>query len=175
MGYRNYVGYRNYIGRIKKDDLTKLMLKMSYELKREATEELYEIGKYYSRPDDGFEIIYDLSDTDTEYMIITRDSLKAIIKQYSEMHLDYLKSLIKTDDELTNEEKAKKELGYLDTPKRYIEKKISEWKRPGRLVYDLGTGNRLVKSWAIEYEVFELVKIYKEFDEEKYHMVYRGY
>jgi hypothetical protein len=169
------MGYRNYIGRIKKNDITKLMLTMNREFRDEATEELYEIGKYYSSPENGFEVICDLSDTDVEYKVITKNSLRAIIKQFSQFHLDFLKSLTKTDDELTIEEKADKELGYLKNIKEYIQEQIYSWEKPEALIYDLDDPNRLVKSWNYQYAVIELVKIYKEFDDEEYSLVFMGH
>lgn len=170
------MGYRNYISRIKKSDLPKLSLLDDYDFRRDMTEELHEIGKYYDHPDDEWEELYDFGDDDTEYKIITKKSLKAIIKQYEQSHLKYLQDLIKPDEELTEDDKMKIEFGYRDTPHKYVQKKIMEWERADSLVYDINdNSDRLVKSWAMEYEIFELIRIYKSFDEEKYYLVYEGH
>jgi hypothetical protein len=44
------------------------------------------------------------------------------------------------------------------------------------LPYDVDLSNsRLVSSWKYEYEIFELVKIYKTFDWKRNVMIYYGY
>ena len=41
--------------------------------------------------------------------------------------------------------------------------------------YDLENGDSITTSWKYEYEIFELVRIYKHFDWKKNVMVYYGY
>jgi hypothetical protein len=43
------------------------------------------------------------------------------------------------------------------------------------LPYDLKSGNEVTTSWKYEYNVFELVRIYKTFDFKKNHLIYYGY
>lgn len=183
---RNVLGYRNYIGKISREDLTKLLLihekpdseekfEMMWDFQRNVIDEMHEIGKYYDTPDDGFEVVHDLSDEDTELKIITHDSIKAIIRQYAQKHLDYLKDLMKPEEEMTEEEKFERKHGYKDTLKKHIESQIRQWERPEDLVYDIDLdSDRLVKSWNFQYELFELLHIYKSFDRENDYVVYTG-
>ena len=160
------MGYRNYISRIHKLEYTKCKLS-GLESLRDKTKDLHEIGKYYDAPD--FEIIDDVSDEDEEYMVITRDSLLAIIKDYSDRHLEFLKSL-KPMDELGGE-------GVYDNRnsiERFIQNQIRNWSEPEMLVYNLSRKDQLSSSFEVQYEVFDLIRIYKTFNEEKYYLVYRG-
>ncbi|MFW6002536.1 MAG: hypothetical protein ACOCQD_04275 [archaeon] len=50
-----------------------------------------------------------------------------------------------------------------------------EWEHTGTVVYNMREDiDCIVNSWEFEYEIFELVCLYKTFDEENYYLVYRG-
>jgi hypothetical protein len=169
------VGYRNHISRIEKKELPKLSLLDDHEYQREVTEDLYEIGKYYEHPDEDWEELYNFDSEDTEYKIITKESLKAIIRQFAKWHLEYLQGLVKSEENLTSTEKHERERGIRDTPLTYVQKKLMEWEMAESVVYDIDDdSHNIVHSWSYEYIVFELIHIYKTFDDEKYYLVYRG-
>lgn len=156
------MGYRNYISQIDKIEYTKSKLSGLEDL-REKTFDLHEIGKYYDSPK--LEVIDDVGDEDEEYMIITKESLLLLIKDYSDRHLEYLKSL-KPESELATYNKNR-------SVETFINKQIRNWSEPDMLVYNL-KGESLSSSFEVQYEVFDLVRIYKTFDENKYYLVYRG-
>lgn len=160
------MGYRNYISRIHKLEYTKCKLS-GLESLRDKTEDLHEIGKYYDSPD--LEIIDNVSDEDEEYMVITRDSLLAIIKDYSDRHLKFLKSL-KPMDELSEESVYDNR----NSAERFVQNQIRNWSDPEMLVYNLSSKDQLSSSFEVQYEVFDLIRVYKTFNEEKYYLVYRG-
>jgi len=175
------MGYRNYISRIKKEDLAKLLLLqdnggISYSARHDVTERLYEIGKHYDRPED-FEILNDLSDTDTdtEYIVITKNSLKAIIKQYAKMHLNYLNKIKIPTEKLDKDNIWRRNAGYLDSCDSYIKSQIHDWKRAETFIYNLDENtDQIVNSWSYQYEIFELVRIFKSFDYDNYYLIYEG-
>lgn len=159
------MGYRNYIGQINKLEYTKSKL-ANLEYLREMTTDLHEIGKYFDAP--SFDVIDDVSDEDEEYMVITRDSLLALIKNYSDRHLAYLKSL-KPESELSKESVYDNS----NSIERFVRNQIRSWSDPEMLVYNL-KGESLSSSFEFQYEVFDLIRIYKTFNEDKYYLVYRG-
>lgn len=173
---------------MKKEDLTKLLLlhkndwqneeefKKFYDYKHANVEELHEIGKYYEAPDDGFKVTHDLSDEDTEFKVITHESIKAIIRQYAAKHLEYLKKCAVMDKDLDERGLYEREHGYMDGAQQYVEKQIREWEKAEILLYDIDLDNpRLVKSWSYQFELFELLRIYKTFDRENDVVIYEGY
>lgn len=175
------MGYRNYISRVKKTDLAKILLLplddyKSHRYKRDHTEELYEIGKYYDAPEDGFEVTHDVSGDEEEWKIITHESLLAIIRQYAKMHLEYLQNCIKPEDEMTELEKHEREFGHSHTATQFIKGQISQWERPEQLIYNIDLeSDELVKSWNYQFVLFEILRIYKTFDTENYYVVYEGH
>lgn len=106
-----------------------------------------------------------MSDEDEEYLIITKDPLLAIIKDYSDRHLEYLKSL-KPENELNTYDKH-------NSVETFINNQIRCWSEPDMLVYNL-KGESLSSSFEVQYKVFDLIRIYKTFNDEDYYLVYRG-
>jgi hypothetical protein len=169
------MGYRNYISQIKKDDLKKLLeAKMdweeTWELFHDLTEELHELGKAYDKPE-GFEPKYDLSEDETEFIVIHLETLKEIIEQYADKHVAYLESLINPDEDYFADH---------HNPEDYVKAQIRHWKQHNskfyNTIYNIDKDNsKLVNSWEFQYEIFDLVRIYKTFDSENYELVYRGY
>ncbi len=158
------MGYRNYIARINKEDYVKSRLIDDEEYRHDKTEDLHEIGKYYDSPEEDWEVIDDFSGEEDEYVVITLESLKSIIKQYANNHLTYLKKL---DEE--------NEFGEVVTSKNYVEGQIRQWSQAESLVYNIDcSDDELVNSWSYEYTIFDLVRIYKTFDSENYYLIYRG-
>lgn len=172
------MGYRNYICTIDKTDYTKLRLLNEQteefeDFKHEKTNRLFEIGKYYNRPE-GFEIIDDLSDGDTEYVVITKNSLLAIIKDHARRHLDFLNDLVYEKD-LTDEDKEFRQLDGKKTVEQYIELEKRKWSEPEIYIYNTcPDSDVIVTSWAFQYEVFELLRIFKSIDDENNYVVFSG-
>lgn len=168
------MGYRNWICRVRKDvDLVGLQ---DYDYCYAVTERIYELGKYVDfEPEIILDLYEDQESPDGEYAIMDVDEIKKIVKWYSSLHLDYLKNLLKTEDELSPEEKLDYEFyGRRETPTSYVEKQIKRWEDPENMIYnnDLNS-SEIVKSWDFQYEIFELLHIYKTWDH-NYWMVWYG-
>lgn len=67
----------------------------------------------------------------------------------------------------------------LDRAKVYFNEKLNEWNNeivPELKPYDLNKENdNIVRSWLYEYEVFELVRIYKNFDWGNNSLIFMGW
>lgn len=156
-----------------------LLLKGSidiHEYRREKVEELYEIGKNYDSYPEGFDIIHDLSHEDGELIVVSHDSILAIVRDFAQKHLDYLKKMITPYEELSEIDKINKDLGHLDSAEDFVKRQINQFKEPELMVYDADLNSpNLVKSWNYQFELFEILRIYKTFDTEKYYVMYYGY
>ena len=166
------MGYRNYFGRILKSDFDKEKLK-DIEYRYEHTERLFELGKDVNYD---FEIkkFFDYNDYDTEYAIIELNTILQFVEDYRKRYVKYLERMIKPEEELSEDDK------YIlkydgNTLKGFIDSEIRNWKNAESLVYNIKKDDEtIVKSWSYNYEIFELLRIYKTFDEENYYLVWIG-
>ena len=156
------MGYRNYLSKIKKEDFVDCRQLWDYE--DGVITELYELGKYVdSEISEGLITIGEDDSEDGEFSIIDIESIPIIVSHYTEKHLNFLNSL----KEGTN-------LQY--SPESYIDNQIREWSEPEIFIYDLYKGReKLVSSWEFQYEIFDLIRIYKTFDVENYYLLWLGY
>lgn len=177
------MGYRNYIGKLKKD----LHRDTSYEyvLKNygekdenydyldicELTEELYCFGKYVEFKNlnkyltDYFkeEKIHSKLDQEYEFKQISKSGLLLIIEDYRIKISEQYKALI--------EEGKIKHNDYT----RFIKGRINIWTCAYSKPYNIKNQDSIVDSWAYEYAIFELVRIYKAFDWENDVMIWYGW
>lgn len=171
MGYRNKIAILDIAKREEIKDMTIDQLKKSYNKDYvscyEISKEVYEIGKYW---DHDFLMkfkrdIFTNPDTnnffneESEFYIIGKDGLAAIIEAYR-------LSIVKYFDSVLNPKLATSVLDI--NPQKYLESKAREWDNKSFKPYNLDlTSEEIVSSWTHEYAIFELVRIYKSIDETK--------
>lgn len=142
------------------------------------------------------ELHKDMND-DGEFVIVQKEFLAGIIKHYDDKIKTYYNDMIMpflgTKDKPTEFlNSIKTEFNFPDDKHKFDFTKItdeeqtalfkiiehirsfrSEWVQ--LTPYDLEHGDRITTSWKYEYNVFELVRIYKTFDWKRNIMVYYGY
>ena len=106
-----------------------------------------------------------------EFVIIGKEGLAAIIDDYRVAIRDYLK-------EILNPDPLDVERGRATTPEHYVRRIFQEWDdnnfgiKPYCMRQDTET---VVTSWKFEYTIFELVRLYKTIDTEKYEICLTGW
>ena len=126
--------------------------------------QLFELGKYVDYLQN-VEPFYDFKLNDTEFVIMSKKGLKNIIEEYHKSTHKYYKEM-EADD-------------FAD----YQRNKVNEWDKDGQFSispYYLDEPEEncdgfLVKSWKIEYAIFNLVYIYRTFDWENDYLIYSGW
>ena len=166
------MGYRNYFSRILKTDLQIFALSQDYEFRREKTQRLYELGKYIDpRILIVVKDVSDWSEEETEYKAIELDSIKNVVKVYSDLHIHFL---TKVSEKGKNEEETS--LEDIPTPAQFVEEQINHWCKAEKLVYnDEKDQEEIVRSWEYQYEIFEMLRIYKTFDSENHYLIWEGH
>jgi hypothetical protein len=156
------MGYRNYLYKIKKEDYVKGREFFDYD--DDIATEIYELGKYLDNEvREGLSVIDENNCPDTECLLIDIESVLCIISHYAQRHLNFLNTL-----------KRGKNPQY--TMESHLDDQIRKWSRPDDFVYDLDRGREnIVNSWEFQYEIFDLVRIYKTFDTENYFLIWAGY
>lgn len=156
------MGYRNYLYKIKKSDYVDGRQEWDYE--DGLIEELYELGKYVdSEIRDGLIILSEAESVDGEFDVIDIESIPHIISHYSKKQLNFLNSL-------------KDGTSHQYDFESYIDDQIRKWSHPDDFIYDLNKEKEnIVNSWEFQYEIFDLIRIYKTFDSEKYYLLWVGY
>ena len=159
---RNKMGYRNYLEKISKSDYVEGQSFWDYD--DDIIIELHGLGKYIdSELVDDLITISSSDDGDGEFKIIDIESIPKIVSHYAKKHLDFLKTLDKGITKHFNFES-------------YIKKQIIQWSRPERFVYNIDkNSDKIVRSWEFQYEIFNLIYIYKTFDVEKNFLLWTGY
>lgn len=197
------MGYRVRLGKIDKQEVESLRLLSSsqcdekqkssnYEwspYRPEGYTQLYEIGKYFNskKGREPFYINFDVyKEFEAEFDILTEDGLKAIIEVYREDIEDYYKKLTEffpKDKESIQEGLVTicmEEEDYIKLTSS-IYSKYREWSNKSKfnvLPYYLDeekTDGAIVKSWKLEYAIFNLVYIYRTFDWENDYLIYSGW
>jgi hypothetical protein len=181
MGYRNYIGYisKKEYNVIK--DFTYEELCKHYDtdyVRPHIVTEIYEFGKYCDHleflRDDFFtnkETNEYFNNDDYEFFKTDKSCLKYWIEHYNEnvkkYYLDLLDGIdVYGDVKNISEEKVRKLVNHVNSMS-------SEWNC--LTPYDLENGDAVTKAWKYEYEIFELVRIYKTFNFKKNILVYYGY
>lgn len=170
------MGYRNYFGTMKKSDYDKEKIKgKDSDYRKICIYELYELGKNVDFSiKDQFTIIEDFDDGDTEFAIVGHDAILKVIEQYTKSHVKYLKSLVDDVEDLEDYERAELRL-HPRSPELYIKQQILKWSNADRHIYNTNLEcDEIVSSWEYQYEIFELLRIYKSFDSKKYHLIWLG-
>lgn len=140
--------------------------------------ELYEIGKYVSF-DEGLEKFYNFETEDTEFYIMTKAGLKAIINWYNERVFEYYKNDAAILRKICENKAIKDdEVEKLMDVCINTENKVREWE--GRFfkpyyLDEIRTDGYVARSWKYEYAIFNLVYIYRSFDWENDYLIYSGW
>lgn len=146
--------------------------------------------------DDELNGTYD--NNDTVLMLANKDFLKYIIDSYrekiktyySDMITPFYKSRFEPSDFLKSQKeefgientKYKFDFSLITESEQTAFKKIidhinsfsREWVDDNFLPYNLDKGDEVTTSWKFEYIIFEMVRIYKEFDSENEVLIYIG-
>ena len=144
-----------------------------YKLSREV----FELGKYceldYLKPyrKDIFsnkEFNKDCN-TDHDFYIIGKEGYEAVIEWFRNRIQSCYESILKQDPNDINE-------GRVDTVEDFLKKRIRDWKGKYIKPYDINLDREhIVSSWEYEYEIFELVRVYKSIDWDKEVIVITGW
>lgn len=89
----------------------------------------------------------------------------------------YRNQIIKHYKRLANETEIYHK-SQLERLRNHVEDMLDEWDNqnfPDLRPYDLSDSKNIISSWKYEYQIFELVRIYKEFDWEHYSLVFYGW
>jgi hypothetical protein len=187
------MGYRIRLGKVSKKEKQRFK-GMTYEQAKKEIgyeeslyyppfhTELYEIGKYVD-----FKVgrlpFYDFDiekETDAEFDIITKEGLKAIIDSYHESTFKHYSEMLKPFERFIKNP----EMDYLPSEEDIkevvaaISRKVNAWKSEFVKPYWLDeerTDGEIVRSWSIEYAIFNLVYIYRTFDWENDYLIYSGW
>lgn len=138
------------------------------------TKEIYELGKNCDmthlkpciKPVFSNKNTHKKFNDENEFVIIGKEGLLLIIEDYRKTIVQYLKSNLNP----SNEDKIffpnKNPVGYLEGKIKEWEENVDKFKlTPYNL--DLKS-DTIVSSWSYEYAIFELVRLYKTIDDEKY-------
>lgn len=148
--------------------------------------DLYELGKY---SEIGFKLESErpslfTSDElkrryeDYGFALLTKDDFKAVIEEYRQKIVNWLKSLLSPEDDPLIPSKLSKEERRRVLIDREIKNKIDNWsgKYFGISPIDLDESKeRITGDWSYEYAIFELVRLYKIFDWENDDLVLVGW
>lgn len=174
------MGYRVRLGKVEKTATSELFRNMSldeiqeyYRIRDDSPyrpqchTELYEIGKYveYEEGREPFYKNFDVySEYESEFDILSKDGLRAIIEDYRKNIHEFYKDLLN------------KSLEHKDS---FIESQICEWEGKFFIPYYLDEGIKtdgfLVKSWKLEYAIFNLVYIYRTFSWDDDYLIYSAW
>lgn len=175
MGYRLYLGTtpRKEYEKMQKMDYPYLCAKYGdkgddYVSVYKLVKELHGFGKYYDvdtskyNPFFAKEEIQTHFSEDHDFWVVDREFLAGVIeKERKDIASWYEECKTKTHEELIHQ----------------AESHASEWRGDfGTCPYDLDLSKpNLVRSWKREYEIFDLIRIYKTFDFENNVLVYYGW
>lgn len=147
----------------------------------------HEFGKYYENTKEiqekGMPLFKnkELSDMYEEYepFIVGKEAVLNAIEFQKNLIIRYYENMLY----LTDEERFEKNLDERTKEKMYqqhIESMYKEWKntfmKNGCFAIDLNESNEAITtSWKYEYSIFELVRLYKSTDWEKYGLIFMGW
>lgn len=151
---------------------------------------VFELGKLYW--DDTADRIYaagkplfekpEVQDVFCDYdpFVVGKDGIKKAIEIYTEKVLDWFKSLAKpgcVPEKVDPLFRLKPDELNLEEVCRAVSDKISRWSNVfGLIPYNMDEDHSyIINSWLYEYEVFELVRLYKTIDWDKYTILFFGY
>jgi len=176
------MGYRSRLGKINKKG-SEFLRNFSWEEAEEYFNDhnnggmsypslhtqLYEIGKYYSFPsEDPLEPFYKNFDIykkmESEFHIMQEKHLRIIIDDFHSQIFEYFEKL------LANEKDRE----------AYFINKVNEWKPKNWEVYPYHlkrgkTDGEIVRSWKMEYSIFNITYIYRTFDWENDYLIWSAW
>ncbi len=205
MGYRTYIGQmpkRDY-NKVKSLDLKALHEAYGHEFSfYKQTKELYEFGKYvdFDPPKGSTSPFFKKKEVKEQHedynpLVVTKEFLAYVINKYRQHVIDYYNDMYAPflDSESMLMKSVKPEVykdgdiqytmdfSQVSTAENIAIKKCLDHVREFRAEwvcltpFDLDEGDSITKSWKFEYNVFELVRIYKSFDWKRDVMVCYGY
>jgi hypothetical protein len=162
-----------------------------------AKETHYELGKYVDSFDTKFfKPVFKNKETQAHFIdehdfyIVQPEFVLHVIEHYTKLVRDYYKRLlndfyedrkskaefmVSKDSPITEQEMSSIYAIISHVRDMALEWGVSSWFEES-VPYDFNPENpKLVSSWKYEYEVFELVRIYKTFDWKRNVMIYYGY
>ena len=145
---------------------------------------VFDFGKDYENADDmhkNGEPLFTNEETTEEYSdycpyLITKNALVNAIEFYRQKITNYYKSLLMSEEDykkyqeehfLSLETNAKRR-------ERDVKQKITEWSNEKFPPYNLD-GENMINSWLYEYDIFELVFIYKTTNWDKECLIFFGH
>lgn len=155
----------------------------SYVSIHDFTTQIFELGKYVDHSELMDKVVFEddkINRKFSEYSfhIASKEVLKAIAEEYHDNVVTYYKNLLAGETEFKLFGMTI-EWTYNKTPEARIEDiekalkdKIYDYLH--RQVVNFGEWP-ITNSWSYEYNVFELARLYREFDEENYVLLYYGY
>jgi len=171
------MGYRLRLGEVKKNKTSDKFRDMSLEdtvsyyakssdapYRPAFHTELYEIGKDVSF--DSSEPFYTkfciTHEYESDFSILDKKALGPVIEYYRGSTQEYYKKLFDKPHE---------------DMKLFAESKVREWDRrfPPYYLDDENTDGFLVRSWSMEYAIFNILYIYRTFDFDKKYLIYSGW
>lgn len=178
------MGYRNYLGIISKREFNKIKKLSKEELYKLRGIDLeddyigpYEFGKYCDFPMKGLtkkfftnKDFHNDMNNDGEFVLIDKRFIEMTIKHYHGKIKSYYTEMLEgidMDDKTTWTPEKFATLFY------HVRSMSIEWRQ--LTPYDLENGEEITTSWKYEYEIFELIRIYKSFNWKKNVMAYYGY
>jgi len=199
------MGYRNYIASLPKDEYENIKDFTEEELQEYKSEpmddypsvgvydlapkKLIELGKYVDRfPEELQNPFFTNKKLQEDYTIdhdlyvVGKEFLEVVIEHYTEKVRTYYDDMLKNvmTDEKYPRIKDPDECESTDLYKivEHVRNMSYEWgyaHMDGNKPYNLELGDSVTTSWKYEYEIFEMVRVYKSFDWENNVMVYYGY
>ena len=192
MGYRNHIAVlskerHNIIKDMTRDELQKWWTKESGEKPDEdgdiyvpvykLSREVFELGKYcdmsYLDPyrSDLFsnKEVNTNFNTENEFFMINKEGFESIIEWFRNRIQSCYESILKQDPNDVEE-------GRVQPIEEFLKKRIQDWKGEFIKPYDIHPDREgIVSSWDYEYEIFELVRVYKSIDWNKELVVITGW
>jgi hypothetical protein len=168
MGFRHKLGIleKTKFDRIK--DTTIEEYDKGHKAIYEITKEVYELGKYFNRefldefisPVYSNKEVHDSANDDNDFFLLSNEGIVRLIEYHRERVFNYYSSVKPEASDLFDEH---------DSYKQAIDKKVRQWgetcTKYKLYPYNLSLESEcLVSAWDYEYQVFELVRIYKSID-----------
>lgn len=170
----------------------------------EFGEPLHEFGKYtdFTPPKKSMKPFFKNKELmevyeEDEFFIVTKEFLEYIIESYKKRISDYYNDMVMpfmSDTYNTKEflKSVKTHYSYSDDKYEFDFSKITEEEQTAlyKMIqhvrsfktewveltpYKLSEGDKITNSWKFEYNIFELIRIYKSFDWKRNVMIYYGY
>lgn len=182
MGFRLYLGkiskkiYENVQGMTYEEVVKKYIPKNSGFHNFKGLTEVYCLGKNLDTYPEDCKKFFPFDVDDTDFLIVSKDYLKALIEDYRKSVHENYKTLWQTSKNVYDGyEVSKEDLAQLCMELR---QKIGEWEGVYVKPYWLEeehTDGFVVRSWKYEYAIFNLVHILRSFNWERDQLILYGW